>query len=227
MPWTLVSGCGRTTTQLTNLYLECEALVNHHCSAMPISLARVVHSALTEVSERLDIRISPHSSIFNDAMARILAPALFPDVEPAITALADRGVKLVCFPPHTLTTMAHYKSRLPRAFLDRVSFSPSPAPVHTEASREIFRSVCDHRAASSAQAAAQSEADREVLVVSTGLGRILAPAIKGKYATALLKRPESVEANVDFCVGLRPGDNPVPSLVVHGLMDLCAALKLL
>ena len=231
-PWALVRGCRKTAAQLTKLYVECEALVNYHCSAMPISLARVVHSALTEVSERLDLRISPLSAIFNDTMARILAPSLFPDVEPAVTALADRGVRLVCLPPHSFTTMAHYKSALPRAFLDRVSFSPTAAPVHTAAPREMFRSMCDQRASPSGHgvgppAQSESEPDGGVLVVSTGVGRILAPAIRAKYATALLKRPESVEANVDFCVGLRPGDNPEPLLVVHGLMELCAALKLL
>ncbi|KAI1787530.1 hypothetical protein LXA43DRAFT_1028571 [Ganoderma leucocontextum] len=222
--WSLVRGCRKTATQLTKLYLESEALINFHSSSTPISLARIVHSALTALSERLDLRISPYSTLFIDAMTRILSPTLFADVEPAIAALVDRGIRLVCFPPHSVTTMDHYKRGLPQGFLDRVSFSPTAAPVHTEASREIFRSMCGQPTFGASLAA---HSDREILVVSTGVGRILAPAIKGEYATALLKRPESVEANVDFCFDLRPGDNPVPSLVVHGLMELCAALKLL
>nr|VWO95347.1 dTDP-4-dehydrorhamnose reductase (EC [Ganoderma boninense] len=229
-PWTFVSGCRKTAAQLTKIYLEREALLNYHSSTTPISLARVVHSALTEVSELLDLRISPHSAMFHDSMTRILAPTLFPDVEPAVTALAARGISLVCFPPHSLTTTAHYKSRLPRVFLDHVSFSPIAAPVHTAAPREMFRSISGEHTPQPRMPAhpeLQPDRDSEILVVSTGVGRILAPAIRGKLATALLKRPESVEANVEFRIGRKPEDNPDPLLVVDGLMELCAALKLL
>ena len=45
-------------------------------------------------------------------------------------ALADYGVKLVCFPPHSDTTMRHYERALPAAFRDHVTLAPLPTPVH-------------------------------------------------------------------------------------------------
>ena len=70
-----MDGCTTDVTQLAKLYLEYEARINYYCTAQPVSLPRIVHAALSELSEKLDLNISPLSPLFTDTMARILAPS--------------------------------------------------------------------------------------------------------------------------------------------------------
>ena len=216
-----MDGCTTDLIQLAKLYLEYEARINYYCAAQPVSLPRIVHTALSELSEKLNLHISPLSSLFTDTMARILAPPPFPDVEPAITALADCGVKLVCFPPHSDTTMRHYERALPAAFRDHVTLAPLPTPVHFATPDESWWPM--HR---KCRELVPDIGSQEILILSGGMGRLLITAIEYEfYATALLKRANSIEGNVDFVVGERPGHVPTPSMTVGGLMELCAALK--
>lgn len=217
-----MSGCTKDSTQLTRLYLESEALANHDFSTQPISLARVVYTALSELVERLRLRISPHSTLFTDALAQILTPAPFADAEPAITALADHGVKLVCFSPHSSTTMRHLGRVLPAAFHEHVQLAPLATPVHFVAGNDSWWKMYDK-----CKEVAPDVLDDEILIVGAGVGRVLLPALEREYVTALLKRPNTLESHVDFVVGNRPEHNPVPLITVAGLMELCSKLQLL
>ncbi len=60
--------------------------------------------------------------------------------------------------------------------------------------------------------------------MSTGVGRMLAPALAQGYATALVRRPGCLEAHVNFKVG-KGCTSPMPSITVDGLPELCRALK--
>ena len=56
---------------------------------------------------------------------------------------------------------------------------------------------------------------QEILILSGGMGRLLITAIEYEFcATALLKRENSIEGNVDFVVGELPGHVPTPSMMV-------------
>ncbi len=221
-PWTMVSGCTKDATLLTRLYIESEALINHDCSTQPISFARVVYSALLALAERLGLSIAPHSRLFTDTFMHILTPARFVDAEPALTALADRGVKLICFPPYSSTTLQHYTRVLPPAFHKHVELAPLATPVHFAAGDKPWWQMY-----AKCKQVAPNVRDDEILVVSAGVGRVLVPALEREYATTLLRRPDSLESHVDFIVGERREHNPVPLMTVGGLMELCATLKLL
>ncbi|PIL23232.1 hypothetical protein GSI_14542 [Ganoderma sinense ZZ0214-1] len=221
-PWTMVSGCTKDATQLTRLYLESEALADNDSSTQPTSLARIVYSALLALAERLDLPISPASTLFTDAFTRILTPAPFADAEPAITALADRGVRLICFPSHSSTTMEHLRPMLPAAFHKHVEFAPLAMSVHFAAGDQPWWKMYDR-----CRETAPDVWEDEFLIVSAGVGRVLLSAIGRRYATALLKRPDSLESHVEFVIGERREHNPIPVMTVPGLMELCATLGML
>ncbi|PIL23221.1 hypothetical protein GSI_14530 [Ganoderma sinense ZZ0214-1] len=214
-PWTMVSGCTKDATQLTRLYLESEALADSDSSTQPTSLARIVYCALLALAERLDLPISPASTLFTDAFTRILSPAPFADAEPAITALAARGVRLVCFPAYSSTTMEHLRSMLPAAFHKHVELAPLAMSVHFAAGDQPWWKMYDR-----CRKTAPDVCDDEFLVVSAGVGRVLLSAIRRRYATALVKRPDSLESHVEFVIGELPEHNPIPLMTVPGLMEL-------
>lgn len=209
---------------LLDRFLTLEALAERSAqlAGSPTSLATFARSALVDLARELRLDINEHSPVFTETLKRILSPSPYPDVEPAIAALKQRGYTLVCLPTHSDTTMQQLRSSFPPAFADSdaVRTWTKHISAHFIAPAPFFlslQSFCESLVKETLQPA-------EVLIVSSGVGRVLHAASHVGHASAWVRRPGNLEGGFEFVVGDDKNSCPVPSLVVSGLMELVETL---
>ncbi|RPD61807.1 hypothetical protein L227DRAFT_524311, partial [Lentinus tigrinus ALCF2SS1-6] len=227
-PWYAYSPV-RSTTSLglvVDRFLTLEALAARDAETLgtPTSFATCARSALINLARELGFNVDVRSAVFIETLKCILSPKPYPDVEAAITWLKQRGYTLVCLPTHSPTTMQQLRPLFPPAFADSnaVHMWTEHISAHFVARYPFFmtskfQSFCESLVKETLQPS-------EILVVSSGIGRVLHAAVNAGHATAFVRRPWNLEGCVDFVVGDDEGSCPVPSLVVSGLMDLIARL---
>lgn len=212
-------------SEAVKLYIEHEALAARSLRDRATSLPLIVHTALNTLASKLGVAATLLSAFRADATACILHPRPYDDAVQAIERLSRQGRSLVVlspFPPNTLDTV---RPALPY----NVRFFPVAIPLHAPVPATAFtqlRRWCQHvirpLPAHCSRSDPRSFAASDILVVSGGMGRVLAPAAADGYPTVLVRRPGGVECNVNFVVGIG-SETPHPSAVVGGLAELCAA----
>ncbi|KAI0370614.1 hypothetical protein BV20DRAFT_287132 [Pilatotrama ljubarskyi] len=233
---------------VVKLYIECEALANRARSESARSVPELIQTALADVAMFLDLpfsdtqtqafpgpRRSPalHSPAADAycararaaadaaAIATILRPRPFPDVELAVQRLAHTGgdCTLLCIPPYSAAHMDLLRPSLPPALRGPPTCSlAAAAPLHTPCPPGVFDAL--------AALVPPDVRPEEILLVSAGVGRVISPALVRRHATALVRRPGSLEGNVRFIISRKRERNPVPSVRVSDLGKLCDALGL-
>ncbi|RPD61797.1 hypothetical protein L226DRAFT_612220 [Lentinus tigrinus ALCF2SS1-7] len=196
--------------------LEALAARSSRVTNSPTSLPTLARTALFNLSQELDLDLHEDDPQFTLALKYILDPHPYVDVEHALSTLVQRGYTLICLPTHSETTTQRLLSRLPDVFSAVWSQSVS-LHVTTDAVDffDGFDTFCREFIGASALR-------NEVLVVSSSIGRVLHAATFWGLGTALIRRPGNLEGNVDFSVGDPEfKGNPIPSLVVRGLDELC------
>ncbi|KAI0719779.1 hypothetical protein C8T65DRAFT_603238 [Cerioporus squamosus] len=224
--WAILSPIRHTVSMDTVVgrFLTFEALAEREAEIVgsPTSLATFARSALMELARDLYLDIDERSPFVTETLKHILSPMPYADVQTAITTLKERGYTLVCLPAHSATTMQQLRPSLPPAFADSeaVRTWTKHISAHFVAPASLFSSLhsfCE----SLVEGALQPS---EILVVSSGIGRVLHAALCAGHATAWVRRPGNLEGEVDFVVGDDENSCPVPSLMVSGLMELVASL---
>lgn len=213
-------------SEAVKLYIEHEALAARSMRDCASSLPLIVHTALDTLAGKLGVAAALRATFLADASIRILHPRPYDDAMQAIERLSQQGHSLVILSPYSLDTLAaSVRPVLPY----KTRFFPKTIPLHAPIPATTFmqlRRWCQQvfpppRVCGSNQMHSFPAGD--VLVVSSGLGRVLAPAGAGSHPTVLVRRPGGIECSVDFVVG--KGDkNPHPSAVVGSLVELCDAL---
>ncbi|KAI0763490.1 hypothetical protein BD413DRAFT_209540 [Trametes elegans] len=203
---------------LTALYVETEAHLAYGHTSSAKSLPVVVVSALGELARLVGIPEDKRPTLISRSTTAILSPPLYPDATRTLSLLTRRGYTLVCIPPYSGTTLEHLHGSLPTEFA-AVHVCPAACPPHYASSPLVFQALLQQ-----CGTIVPGVHCDEILVVSAGIGRILAPAIARNHPTVLVKRPGNVEANVDFFVGGKEAD-PTPSLTVDSLEDLWYELQ--
>ncbi|RPD61795.1 hypothetical protein L227DRAFT_546058 [Lentinus tigrinus ALCF2SS1-6] len=227
-PWFADSPVRRTTTLglVADRFLTLEALAERDAQTLgtPTSFATCARSALIDLARELNLDVDVRSAIFTETLKCILSPKPYPDVEPAIASLKQRGYTLICLPTHSPTTMQQLRPFFPPAFADSnvVQMWTEHISAHFVAPPPFFttsklQSFCESVVKETLQPS-------EILVVSSSIGRVLHTAVNARHATALVRRPWYLEGGADFIVGDDQSSCPVPSLVVNGLMELVARL---
>ncbi|KAI0641547.1 hypothetical protein C8Q79DRAFT_317684 [Trametes meyenii] len=175
--------------------MEIEGRVAHCAMAKARSLAEIIHVALTRLAEVLHVPEAERPARIPNAIVTILHPY------PTAALHHLRGV----LPP--LIGSGH----------PRVHICQSPASPHSSPDR-VFETLLRQ-----CNTFAPGVRPEEILVVRTGMGRTLAPALAHGHATALIRRPGNLEANVLFRVSQGEG-GPVPSVTAGNLTALCTEL---
>ncbi|KAI0355855.1 hypothetical protein OH77DRAFT_1424112 [Trametes cingulata] len=207
--------------KLISRYMEAEAFAERKLTMAASSLAAIVHEALATLAGRLNLSTEDSLKLITSALPMILQPHLYPDVASALRALRAQGFNLLYIPPHSPETLVHLQHVLPPSTLRHPGaiVSPSAASIHFVSGSAYWESV--HKFSSTRIPDLQRE---DVLVASVGIGRVLGPAQQSGFATALVRRPDSIEANVDYIVSADPRANPEPSVVVDSLTALSQVL---
>ncbi|KAI0370611.1 hypothetical protein BV20DRAFT_966545 [Pilatotrama ljubarskyi] len=233
---------------VVKLYIECEALANRARSESARSVPELIQAALADVAMFLNLpffdtqtqafpgpRRSPalHSPAADAycararaaadaaAIATILRPRPFPDVEHAVQRLAHTGgdCTLLCIPPYSTAHMDLLRPSLPLALRGPPTCSlAAAAPLHTPYPPSVFDAL--------AALVPSDVRPEEILLVSAGIGRVISPALVRRHATALITRPGSLEGSARFIISRKRERNPVPSVFVSDLGKLCDALGL-
>lgn len=208
-----------STPALVTLYIEMEASIARDRKAEACSLASIVHSTLTQLAVSLSMPKASRSARIAEAACVILRPPLFAGAAEAFAYLAQHRYRVLCISPYSESTMQHVRCAFPPQLTDVLHICPVAASLHF-ASHNVFRPLllkCNDLVPGGVE-------PHEILVVSTGVGRMLAPALAQGCATALVQRPGRLEAHVNYKVG-KGRTNPMPSITVDGLAGLCEALK--
>lgn len=215
--WLTLTSRRLDITEAVRLYVELEALAARKHGACAASLGTIVHAALEMLVHKLGLQSSWHSVFFADAAATILRPRPYENIESAIDALVQRGCTVVGLVPFSNSTLDTLRPVLPARVLTAMRFFPATIPVHFPVSDATFFPAlmqwCQ-RSLNCPDLGAQ-----DIIVVSGGVGRILGPASVHRHPTALVRRPEGVECNVDFVVG-KGEMTPIPSAVCGSLEEL-------
>ncbi|KAJ8502281.1 hypothetical protein ONZ51_g36 [Trametes cubensis] len=207
-----------TIEDIIALYIEIEALAAGKGPSIATSFATIVHSALQTLALKLAIPPQARPALIaNAAASGIMKPIPYFDVELALEALSRQGLPVLVIPPHSEVTMRHLVSSLPRR--NKVHPTNEPLSIHFAATPSFFKSLL-----AQCRSMVPHIEPKDVLLVSTSVGRVVAPASLAGHPTVLLKRHGMIASKVRFVVGHLPHTNPVPSLVVGGLMELCTKI---
>ncbi|KAI0676290.1 hypothetical protein C8Q78DRAFT_962727 [Trametes maxima] len=235
-PWLTLARPHHSLEEIIKLYTELEALESRRQSdhstyipkidymrqimiprkqnPPPTSLATIVYQALTVLAERLHVSIASSPGLLEDALTCILRPEPYADVVSAIDTLLQQGVMVICIAPYSAVTLDFLRPLLPM----RMTFCPIPVSIHTHVPESYFASLMNF-----SLSFAPDLKPNELLVASSSVGRVIAPASLTGHPTVHVKRSGCLEANVEFVIGTEPF-NPKASLVVDSLGYLCDAL---
>lgn len=206
------------------LYIELEALAMHELRSNATSLPTIVHAALAALANKLDVPSASRPALFADAAARILHPPLIYDVEAHVEELSRLGCAVVGLVPFSCDTLATLRPALPPRLRNTIKFFPVPIAVHTAVSYTFcaqLRQWCQQNI----PALRGRCAPEDVVIATTGLGRIVEPATADAHPTVLVWRHGlNIEGSVEYVVG-KGEMTPAPSTVVWGLEGLCRAIN--
>ena len=197
-------------------YIEVEALVARKNIAAASSLATIVHGALQTLADKLAIPPQVQSRLITDAMAAILKPAPYHDAERAIATLSEQGRFVLVIPPYSEVTMQH---SLPPDLRSRVRTVNEPLSAYFAAPDSFFKALL-----AQCRVIRSDIQPADILLVSTNVARVTAPASLAGHPTVLLKRTGTIASQVQFLVARVPYGNPVPSIGVGDLDELCDRL---
>ncbi|KAH9888118.1 hypothetical protein C8Q73DRAFT_204320 [Cubamyces lactineus] len=214
--WLLFAHGGQTAEGILSRYIEIEALVARRNVAAAPSIATIVHDALQALADKLAMPPQVQSQLITDAMTVILKPVPYSDAERAITTLSRQGRSILVIPPHSEVTIQHVLSPDLRS---RVRTVIEPVSVHFAAPDSFFRVLL-----AQCRAICSDIRSADILLVSPSVSRITAPASLAGHPTALLERTGTIASRVRFLVAKVPYGNPVPSVVVQDLDELCDRL---
>ncbi|KAI0355890.1 hypothetical protein OH77DRAFT_1511297 [Trametes cingulata] len=216
------------------LYIEAEALANRTRGDSARSVAELVQAALCTLRDTLHLQPDPFSTPHEGsrspdaaaadaaAIGTILRPKAFAEVDRAAELLVSRGgCVLICIPPHSATTMDALRPALPPALRRYAATASVAASLHFPYTPSLFDALT-----SQCETLVPGVRTEEVLMVSGGVGRVISPALVRGHATALVRRPESIEGNVKFVISQKREKNPVASIRAGDLMKLCVGLGL-
>ncbi|KAH9888132.1 hypothetical protein C8Q73DRAFT_655873 [Cubamyces lactineus] len=214
--WLSFAHGGQTAEDILSRYIEIEALVARRNVAEALSIAAIVHDALQALADKLAMPPQVQSQLITDAMTVILKPVPYSDAERAIATLSGQGRSILVIPPHSEVTIQHVLSPDLRS---RVRTVIEPVSVHFAAPDSFFRVLL-----AQCRAICSDIRSADILVVSPSVSRITAPASLAGHPTALLERTGTIASRVRFLVAKVPYGNPVPSVVVKDLDELCDRL---
>ena len=183
---------------------------------MATSIAAIVDSTLRTLASRSKIPLQAHPTLVATALAEILNPAPYSDVEYAINSLSSHGRSIIVIPPYSEVTM---RQSLPSTLRPEVRPANEPLSIHFAAPDSFFTSLL-----AQCREIVPGIRPKDVLLVTTSVARIVAPGSLAGHPTALVKRHGTLASNVQFVVGNRAPMNPVPSIVVGDLIELCASV---
>ncbi|KAH7907915.1 kinase-like domain-containing protein [Hygrophoropsis aurantiaca] len=187
--------------QLLEAFFECEGLRLRDRPHAPH--VDIVRGTLEDASSR--IGVDCHNSTLEDALHTILRPGLHAYARKAVNSLSKRGYTLLAlpFPDISLSSLSPLKIRC--GITDSLAWfaqMPRIFPELLERARAIHPDIDSS----------------QILVVTSGPYRIAEPANAAGFPVALVRRPDSLEPQVDL-------GTYDPTLVATGLRDLCAQLK--
>ncbi|KAI0659747.1 hypothetical protein C8Q70DRAFT_933206 [Cubamyces menziesii] len=214
--WLSFAHHGQTVEGILSRYIEIEALVARKNINAASSLATIVHGALQTLADKLAIPPQVRSQLIADATAVILKPTPYRDAERAIAALTEQGRSILVIPPHSEVTMQH---SLPSDLRSRVRTVNEPLSAYFAAPDSFFTALL-----AQCRAIRSDIQPADILLVSTNVARVTAPASLAGHPTALLKRTGTIASQVQFLVARVAYGNPVPSVVVGDLDELCERL---
>ncbi|EED82542.1 predicted protein [Postia placenta Mad-698-R] len=193
-----------TIDGLTRLYLEAEA---HLIRDRPDVLGeQLVHAALRDMLCTVGLCLA--DDIIRCALDAI-RPAPYADVPDALRTLQQRGYKLLCL----VSCDASHVS-------DTGTFLPPEVPdLHTQT-----EGVCS-QVAEECRSIVPEIKNTEILLVTTGLYRIVELANAAGIPTALVQRPSVDEAQLERKT--EQGELSSPTMTVGGLGELCDKLDLM
>ncbi|KAI0367350.1 hypothetical protein BV20DRAFT_1123502 [Pilatotrama ljubarskyi] len=219
--WLPFVGPGIPLDKIVSRYVECEAFVARERAKSAMSLTMIVHDALVTLAKKLDVAHDACAKLVTSTLPIILEPQPYPDVCDAVDALRGKGLTLIFLPPHSHETLTYLPRVLPPTLLEHSVVSPTAPSIHFASNAALWKSL--HELSASRLPGLRED---EILVASTGIGRILAPAQERGLVTALVKRPGNREASVNFHVSPYAEANPKPSVVVDSLSALSQVLKI-
>ncbi|OJT12115.1 hypothetical protein TRAPUB_11340 [Trametes pubescens] len=210
--------------EAVKLYIELEALATRELRSNATSLPIIVHAALTALANKLDVPPVSRPALFHKAASCILQPCMIADVDAHVEELSRLGCAIVGLVPFSHSTLATLRPALPPRLCDTLKFFPVPIPVHTAVPPRVFaqlRQWCQQRIPMLRGGCAPED----VLIATTGLGRIVEPATADAHPTVLVWRDGlNIEGPVEYIVG-KGQKTPAPSTVVWGLRGLCNAIS--
>ncbi|KAI0659757.1 hypothetical protein C8Q70DRAFT_980988 [Cubamyces menziesii] len=211
--WLPLTHCFQTMEDILPVYIEIEALAARKSQFAATSVAAIVESALHTLARKSKIPLQAHPTLVATALAEIIKPVPFTDVEHAIASLKAHGCPIIVIPSHSDVTM---RQVFPSMLRSQVRVTNEPLSMHFAAPDSFFKSLL-----AQCKAIVPGIRPKDVLLVTSSVARIVAPGSRAEHPTALVKRHGTIASNVKFVVGNRPPTNPVPSIVVEDLLELC------
>ncbi|KAL1948918.1 hypothetical protein VTO73DRAFT_10724 [Trametes versicolor] len=209
--------------EAVKLYIELEALEARELRSNATSLPTIVCAALTALANKLDVPSTSRPALLANAAARILHPPLIDDVEEHVAELSRLGCAVVGLVPFSWSTLATLRAVFPPRLRDTIMFFPVPIPVHNAVPYTFcarLRQWCQQNI----PALRDGCAPEDVLIATTGLGRIVEPATADAHPTVIVWRHGlNVEASIEYVVG-KGEMTPAPSTFVWGLEGLCRVI---
>ncbi|KAH7907913.1 kinase-like domain-containing protein [Hygrophoropsis aurantiaca] len=195
--------------RLLEVFVECEGLRHRDHPHVPH-----IRGTLGDVCARLGVDCS--NSMLGDALHAILRPGLHAEAEEAVKMLSDRGYTLLALP---LPDADSFSSSLPPLPCG-ITLPAEPLWTNTSGSRWFTQTphIVFSELLERAREKHPDVDGSQILVVTSGPYRVAEPANAAGFPVALIRRPGSLEPQVD--VGTYD-----PTLVATGLRDLCAQLE--
>ncbi|KAI8972808.1 hypothetical protein BD414DRAFT_468920 [Trametes punicea] len=218
--WLPLASRSYTMREVLELYIEVEALAVREQGATAVSLAAICHSALRTLSGKLKVSLHAHPTLLANSLATILKCRPYHDVDPFVRNLVQQGCALMVIPPHSGVSMQHLLPMLPHHVGQHMHVCSEALSIHFAARTSFFSGALIEQC----KQLLPDVLPAEVLLVSTSVARVLAPASLAGHPTALVKRPGTIASNVDFVIGVG-NDTPATSVVVDGLEELCASVQ--
>ncbi|EED78870.1 predicted protein [Postia placenta Mad-698-R] len=200
-----------TVDDLSRLYLDVEA---HRIREMPdTSDDDLVRGTLSDILHIIGLH--PAGDMVQRALDAI-RPAPYVDVPDALRTLQQRGYKLLCLVSCDASHVSETASFLPPEVR---TLCVSTAHLHTPS-----EGVCS-QVVEECQSIVPEIKNTEILLVTTGLYRIVELASAAGIPTALVQRPSVDEARLERATG--QDELSSPTMTIGGLGELCDKLALM
>ncbi|THH19818.1 hypothetical protein EW146_g1422 [Bondarzewia mesenterica] len=198
----------RTSRQLLEIYVECEALKSHECpDASYVDIAR---AAFIDAGRHLGIS-SMDEVALEKALEMLLRPRLYDDAIQALKDLRVQGYALLGIPSLDLATFAQFiKPYVPPEIIIDMPCS-TVASLHCQ-NHSVFPALLER-----SQSVHPRIRRAQILVVTSSPFRIIEPACSAGFPTALLRRTDNLESKVSM-------DTAVPALTTDTLLGLSSEL---